>query len=151
MKKRLCCAVLVALACSAMQTAADQRYDDSETDRFAIKVGTFALRESDLTARIDSSRGVLGTVIDFEDNLNVESTTDVARLDGYYRFNPRHRIVFSYFKIEREGTTTLLEDVNFGDETFEAGIQVDTVYDTEIFKISRHRCGVAHNHARYGH
>jgi hypothetical protein len=136
MKTRLFCAVLAALSCSAMQAAADQRYDDSETERFSLKLGTFSVNESNVTVRIDSSRGILGTVIDFEDTLDVQTATDVGRLDGYYRFNPRHRIDFSYFKIERDGTTTLLEDLDFGDELFEAGGVVDTVHNSEILKVS---------------
>ena len=106
------------------------------SDRFSLKLGTFSVRDANTIVRIDSSQGVLGTVLDFEETLDVDSTTDVARLDGYYRFNPRHRIDFSYFNIERDGSAILLQNVEFSDGTFVAGSRVDTVYNTEIIKVS---------------
>ena len=40
-------------------------------------------------------------------------------LGGYITSERDQTLDFSYFKIEREGTTTLLEDVEFGEELFE--------------------------------
>lgn len=142
MKKQLLGGALVLSACTAVQTTAAEsfddryRYDDSETDRFSLRIGTFSLRDSNATVRIDSSRGPIGTVIDFEETLDVQNTTDAARLDAYYRFNPRHRLDFSHYRIERDGTTTLLEDIDFGDREFEAGRQVNTVHNSTITKLS---------------
>ncbi len=136
MSKRLSWMVLTGLVLVAASAGASQRYDDSETDRFSLRLGSFSLQDSNTVIRVDSADGVLGTVINFEETLDVESRTDVARLDGYYRFNPRHRIDFSYFDIERDGSATLLDDIDFDDETFLAGARVDTVYNTEIFKVS---------------
>lgn len=132
-----CLLLLAAFSVSAWADEfGSQRYDDAETDRLSVRLGSFFLRDSNTIVRIDSSGGGLGTVVDFEETLNVESDAEVGRLDGYYRFNPRHRIDFSYFKIDRDGTVTLLDDIDFGDEEFDAGAEVDTVNNVEIFKIS---------------
>lgn len=128
--------VLVLLAYATVLPAAAQRYDDSDTDRFSLRIGSYNVRDSSTRVRVDSSGGVVGTVLDFEDTLDVDSTADVTRLDGYYRFNPRHRLEFSYFKVDRDGTATLLEDVEFGDEVFATGARVETNIENEVFKLS---------------
>lgn len=134
MAKRLLC-ILVLQAIAVAQPTMAQRYDDSDTDRFALKLGGYAVQDTRTRVRVDKSGGILGTVLDLEDTLDVDSTADVARLDGYYRFNPRHRLVFSYFKIDRDGTAGLLEDVQFGDELFGAGARVNTDIESEVLKV----------------
>lgn len=136
-KNQLFCCALALWVLAFVQTAEADRYDDSELpDQFALRIGSFLVRDQSTRVRVDSSSGVVGTVIDFEQTLNVESSTDVSRLDGYYRFNPRHRIEFSYYKIDRSGTATLLKEIEFGDDTYGIGTQVHTIYNTEIFKLA---------------
>ena len=44
-------------------------------------------------------------------------------IDAYYRFNPRHRIDFTTFSIDREGSRTLAVDppIDIDDEDFSGG------------------------------
>ena len=100
-------ALALTLAISAPGALA-QRYDDSSIDdRLTLRLGTFSVRDYSTRVRIDSSDGVLGTVLDFEDLLAVDGKADVGRLDGHYRFDRRHRVDFSYFAIDRSGRATL--------------------------------------------
>ncbi len=135
MKRHFLCVVLTLSVGGAVQSASAQRYDDSDSDRFSLKLGSFSVRDYSTRVRIDSSAGVVGTVLDFEDTLRVDDSVVVARLDGYYRFNPRHRLNFSYFDIDRNGTATLTQDVQFGEQTFTAGTSVLSDINTEIIKL----------------
>lgn len=135
MKRQLLSVALTLAIYPAMQTAEAQRYDDSETDRLSLKLGSYSGRDFNTRVRVDSSSGLLGTVLDFEETLQVENSVNVARLDGYYRFKPNHRVDFAYFKFDRTGIVTLQQDVRFEDETFSAGSRVDSLIDSEVYKL----------------
>ena len=59
---------------------------------------------------VSSNVAGLGTVIDYDRDLSGEDGESIPRIDAYYRFNPRHRINFTAFSIDRKGTRTLAID-----------------------------------------
>ncbi len=72
---------------------ADDRYDDYQpSERFKLRVGGFLIDRFDTTARFDSTQFPIGTLIDLEENFNVDTSETVLRIDGFYRFNNRHRV-----------------------------------------------------------
>lgn len=94
------------------------------------------MRDADTTFRVDEAEGIRGTTINFKRDLGVSESDDAPRVDGYYRFTPRHRIDFAWFKVEREGTRTLSIDIDFEDETFTVGTQVDSFSKYETLKVA---------------
>ena len=97
-------------------------------DRFAINVGTNEVYQSQTEFAARSSRGVVGTTIDFRRDLDGDETSSDAWLGGYYRFTPRHRIDFGWLGVDREGRRTIGRELDFGDRTFVA----DTTVRSEI-------------------
>jgi hypothetical protein len=91
--------------------------------KFSISVGGFA-KEHSTQARLDTNVG-LGTEFDLENDLGLEKTATVARIDGQWRFANRHRLNFTLFDLSRDGTATLLKDFQIDDELF---LQGETVY-----------------------
>lgn len=87
-------------------------------DKFRLRVGYFKLSSIDSSIRADSSSGSLGAELDFENDLAVDTSTGVLRLDADYRFNKRHSININYYSIERNGSVTLDREISFRDETF---------------------------------
>ena len=132
----LCLALL--LACASQPARAQARYDDHEIGgHLKILVGGFQTNGSDSELRVDSRRYGLGTTLDLEDQLNVERTVTVARLDGYYRFNRAHRLEWTYFSQDRSGTRAILnEDVSIGDVVIPATYSIDTELDVAFTKVS---------------
>ena len=106
---------------------------DPGSERASISLGAF-LTDRDTNARLDSETLGLGTVIDAEDDLGLDSSDTVARLDAYYRFNPRHRIDFSIFDLSRDATATIDESIQFGDEVFDINSTISSEYDLSIYK-----------------
>ncbi|MGI9233505.1 MAG: hypothetical protein ACR2RD_07740 [Woeseiaceae bacterium] len=106
---------------------------DPGSERGSISLGAF-LTDRDTTGRVDSETLGLGTVIDAEDDLGLDSSDTVARLDGYYRFNPRHRIDFSIFDLSRDATGTIDRSIQFGDEIFDIDSTISTDLDLTIYK-----------------
>ena len=61
----------------------------------------------------------------------------MARLDGFFRFNPRHRLEWSYYATKREGEITVTDPdgIQIGDEIFEFGDGITTELKTTLFKV----------------
>jgi hypothetical protein len=79
-------------------------------DKYMVRLGTYIVESSDTQFSVTSDVGGIGTVIDFQRDLGGESGDTIPRIDAYYRFNPRHRIDFTAFSIDRKGTRTLTFD-----------------------------------------
>ena len=60
----------------------------------------------------------------------------VPRIDGYYRFAPKHRVDFSWYKIDRGGTIFSQRDIDFGNVFFPTGTSLESRLDTETTKLS---------------
>ena len=81
-------------------------------DKYMIRLGSYFVSRADTDITVLSSVGA-GTSISFSKDLGGETTDSVPRIDGYYRFNDRHRLEFGSFTIDRNGTTTT--SVTIGD------------------------------------
>lgn len=111
-------------------------------ERFKLRVGGFLVDRTDTTARFDSNRFPLGTLIDLEDDLNVDQTERVARLDGFYRFTNKHRIEWSYYTSRRSGEAVAEREFQIGDPdnllggfVIPKGARVDTQWNFDLFKV----------------
>ena len=79
-------------------------------DTWMIRLGTYIVDGSDTQFGVSSDVLGLGTVIDYSRDLGGDSRDTIPRIDAYYRFNPRHRINFTSFSIDRKGSRTLAVD-----------------------------------------
>ncbi len=118
----LAIALSVALCAAAGPAWSQERYDEHElTDRFYITLGGFSQSEIRTTFRLDveSQGGItLGTVIALEKQFDLDDQVSTGRLDGWYRFNERHRIGWTYWQTERDGVRTYdgSESIVIGDD-----------------------------------
>lgn len=102
-------------------------------ERFAVNVGGF-VSDRDTTIRLDSSGGLLGTELDFEDDLGLDEDQDVARIDGFWRYGKRSRIDFSFYELDRSSTGFATFNFRFGDQVFTVGTPLRTELDFQIIK-----------------
>jgi hypothetical protein len=119
------------------QAWAQERYDGKEPlERFNVRVGGYVQLQHESTIRVDSIELGLGAVIELEEQLDVDDSASAARIDGFYRFNPRHKLDWTYFKTKREGRAEVIdEDLQIGDEVFEVGDVLETVWESAILKV----------------
>src|SRR5512134_745402 len=117
-------AQLVPLAGNAQPTTGEERA--------GIMVGAF-ITDRQSTTRLDSDDGS-GTEIDLEDDLGLESSTNVARLGGYVWLGRRHRLDGAYFNLNRESTFPIQETIDFGDQTFTINTSIETESKLSIIK-----------------
>ncbi|WP_455201241.1 hypothetical protein [Kaarinaea lacus] len=144
MKKLLLIITLSVLGSSAFLHAyADDRYDDHPPpERFKLRIGGFLIDRFDTTVRLDSNQFPIGTLIDLEENFNVDSSETVVRLDGFYRFNKRHRIDWTYYRSRRNGTAIATQEYIIGDpDDPEGGIvipkdaRISTQWNYDLLKL----------------
>lgn len=105
------------------------------SERFAISLGAF-ITDRDTQTRVDSNTLGRGTTIVLEDDLGLDSSQTVFRIDGHVRTAERHRIDFSVFDLSRDSTWTIDQNIQFGDEVFSANTTIDSNFDLVIYKIA---------------
>lgn len=121
---------LVWIALSSSQVLAQDNL--FEHDRASFYVGAF-VTERDTDTRLDSD-SALGTVIDLERDLSLESSSTVGRFGGELWFKPRQRLDFSVFDLSRSASRRIDETINFGDQTFTIDTPVNSTFDFTIVK-----------------
>jgi len=119
----------VAMAASGESTEADEFHN------FGISLGVFVTNR-DSTTRLDGDILDSGTPIDLESDLGFARNDSVFRLDGFYRFNQKHRIDFSAFDLSRESSKVLDKTIDFLGQEFVINTQVDATFDLNIYKIA---------------
>ncbi len=128
--------VVTIIVLAAPVVAAQEAVDDLDQERFTFRVGAQLFTDFTTRLRVDSATLGLGTELVVEDDLSVEDSLQVGRLDGAYHFNQRHSIVASFYDIRRTGTTEISRDINFGDESFQVNTVVKSDFDQSIIKLT---------------
>jgi hypothetical protein len=104
-----------------------REYDGSapEVPQFDLKVGAFQ-DHIDSQVKRDTSAGVPGFAVDLEEILGAPGEKTVLQFEGVLRIGHYHRLELGYFELTRNAAVIPSDDLNFGDETFPAGIEVET-------------------------
>lgn len=114
--------------------------EDLEPDKFKITLGSYSIFRYQSKVALSNSNLGAGVFIDPQETLGLDSEQTVARISGYYRFNEKHALDFSYYKIGTTGSKILEEDLEWEDEdgneiTIPVGAKVSSLLDYEILKL----------------
>jgi hypothetical protein len=104
-----------------------------ELPTFHFELGAYK-SDFDTTLRIDGEE--IGSEIDLEDDLNFDSDDTAFRLDGYWRFADRHRVMFAYYDLTRDATALLTEDIIIDDVLYPAGSEVKGGFDIWVLQLA---------------
>jgi hypothetical protein len=129
------------LGCLSVLAGWGRAEDDDESfyenrgihDRIKLSGGGF-LKLFDTNIQLTSGTNTLNPDIDLEQDLGLDTRRTDFRLDGHFRFTPRHRIEFGYLRWNREAGKFLEKDIEFGEVTFEEGTGVRTYSRMNLFK-----------------
>ena len=100
--------------------------------RFSIGLGAF-FTDRDSNTRIDGETDT-GTEVDLENDLGLDKSDTVFRLDAYWRFAEKHRFDFSAFDLSRSASKQIDKDIIWNDTTFPISTRVDAQLDLAIYK-----------------
>ena len=131
-----CLTVVLAFPAATSTAIADETEEPTVAfaDKWMLRLGAYIVDGADTTVAINSPIGV-GTIIDFQRDLGGEDGDTIPRIDAYYRFNERHRIDFTWFKIDRQGERTLAIDLQIGDENFFVSETVFSDIKYELYRL----------------
>jgi len=122
-----------ALLFSAIPAAAAQSADID--DRFSVSLGMF-FTDRDTRTRVNGDIPDSGTDVDLEGDLGFDKSDAVFRVDGYFRFNEKHRIDFSVFDLSRNGSKQIDEELVWDGEIYPIDVLVKASLDLDIYKVA---------------
>ena len=125
--------ILILAAAILGLTATAALADSHDDHRFSLSLGVF-ITERDTEARLDGS-ATAGTTTNFEKDLGLDSSDSVFRVDGYFKFNERHRIDFSVFDLSRDASKQIVRDIQWGDTAYTIDTVLETDLSLEIYKL----------------
>jgi len=103
--------------------------------RFSISFGAF-ITDRGAETRVDAADGTPGTPVDIEGELGLDASETVLRLDGYFKFNERHRIDFSVFDMSRDATRQIDAEITWDDFVFPIDATVHSNFEFNIYKLA---------------
>jgi hypothetical protein len=77
----------------------------------------------------------VGTNIDFTQTLGGDSSTDAFRIDTLYRFNERHAIGFSWYRVGLSGEKNLNQEIQIRDQRIDAGASTQTSLSFNTYRL----------------
>lgn len=124
-------AILTSLASGAVHAAETGPLDST----FIIDAGGFFL-STDTRVRVNGETSdVIGSDIDFENTFGI-GDTDRFRVDARWRLAQRHSIRGMYFENNRSGSREIEREIQFGDESFPIGLEVDARSELRVIQLS---------------
>ena len=123
------------MATGSAVAAEDEAPGVAFPDKYMVRLGTYIVDGSDTQFAVSSDIGGIGTLIDYQRDLGGESRDTIPRIDAYYRFNPRHRIDFTAFSIDRKGSQTLTIDITIEDENYVIGETINSGIKYTLYKV----------------
>lgn len=133
---------VIAIALTITAPLAAQPFEGARSslpqDRFYGRIGAIAA-SADTNVRIDLPRlGVSGTLIDFESDFGLGRNQWVAAGELGYRFNPRWRVEFEFWTLDREAARSIARTIQMEDVTFEAGARATARFVSSLYNVDVH-------------
>jgi hypothetical protein len=126
--------VLVGVLASHGARAQDTLVSPLE-DYFRLTAGLLSA-SSQTEMRLDADDGTQGTLVSGEDDLGLREKGEMGDVELELRIRERHRLRFNYFRIDRSGSQVIDRQIEFGDDTFDAGDLVESQLDWREFSIT---------------
>lgn len=111
-----------------------------EDDKFYISAGAYSVLRYESAVSLTETNLGAGISISPRDTLGLDGEQTVFRLDGLYRFNARHAMTFSWFRINSDASKALADDIEWVDENGDTviiptGTSVNSSLGYDIYKL----------------
>jgi hypothetical protein len=113
---------------------ASAEFSDAPFDKkFSFSAGAF-VTDHDTRIRLDTDTG-RGTEVSLENDLGLDATTNIMRIDAAWRFSERHRAFFGVFDLSQTGSKTIEKDLIIGGDMYLLGEAVLTDWKMQLFEL----------------
>lgn len=110
-------ALLVSSSLFLLSTVASA--SDEPEERFTLSAGAYSVFRYESSALLTSRDFDLGVGLNPENVLGLDSTQTVLQLNASYRFNSRHALEFSWYRISTDSSLSLRDEIEWVDENGE--------------------------------
>src|SRR5512134_2641908 len=104
-------------------------------DRWSIQLGLYT-PNVDTSARLNGAGGLLGTEINFEEDLGYAERNDMPAILGSVRLGERWKVEAEYLSLRRDNSRALSRTINWGDNSYTVGTTVTSEFSSDIFRVS---------------
>ena len=102
--------------------------------RFKINVGAL-FTDFDTSVQVGGAVGA-GTTIDLEDDLGLDDDDAALFAAVHWRFARKHSLTMGYFSLDRDGRENITRQIEFGDEVFDIGADLESFFDYDLIDLS---------------
>jgi hypothetical protein len=104
-------------------------------EKASLSLSVF-LTHRDSSTRLDASAGDPGTDVDLENDLGLNRSDSVFRVDAFYKFNEAHRIDVSWFDLSRSSSKQIERDIEWNGTLYPIDTAVNSQFDLDIYKVA---------------
>jgi hypothetical protein len=125
---------------SLITLAGQVQAKEDEPDKFRFAIGGYALVKYDSAISMTDPDLGAGISINPQDTLGIDLENTVLRIEGYYRFHPKHALTYAWYSIDSTGSKTMSEEFDWVDPegnpiTIPVGAEVISSFNYDIFKV----------------
>ena len=107
----------------------------ADFDRFSVSLGVF-ITSRDTITRLDGDVPGSGEDVDLENDFGFDASDAVFRIDGYFRFNEKHRLDLSAFDLSRSASKRIQKDIEWDGSNYPIDTVIDAGLDLTIYKLA---------------
>ncbi len=100
---------------------------------FTLKLGGY-FTGSQNTEILLRKKGI-GATLNLQDLFDMQERTQAFRVEGTYKFNPKHRLEFSWYNIKNSSHQEVKKSFDIAGKTVNTGASLDIYFDTQITKL----------------
>jgi hypothetical protein len=127
------CVLAVICGLSPCGPASAEIFDAPFDKRFSFAAGAF-ITYHDTRIRLDTDAGP-GTEVSLENDMGLDATTNIMRVDAAWRFSERHKLLFGFFDLSQTGSKTLDLDLVINGDTYLEGESILTDWKMQLLEL----------------
>ena len=104
------------------------------SNTYTLKLGGFFVGSQD--TELYTKKNGIGATLNLQELFDMEEKVSVGRVSASYRFNPKHRIEASWYRINSSSSKEISGSFEYDGKTYAAGANVDIFLNTDIYKIN---------------
>ena len=138
-RDKISCAGLM-LSCLLCLSTPQLAAQEKKLDKFKIAIGGYSVPRHESEMALSETEFGAGISLSPEKTLGLKTEQTVIRLEGYYRFNEKHSINYSWYSITSNGTRAIEKEIDWIDEngdpiTIPIGAAVNSGLEYDIYKV----------------
>jgi hypothetical protein len=140
--RRACALLVVSMAIltfssplKAEETKTEEKTETPLQDKLMIRGGWAYVFGAAANVAVGGPILGVGASVDFTQTLGGDSSTDAFRIDTLYRFNERHAIGFSWYRVGLGGDKLLTQSIQIRDQIVSAGAATQTSLSFNTYRL----------------